>query len=100
MKFPLLLLSCLFAAISICAQDQERLICPVLQVIGPAAGPAEKFPAGSTARFSAKFEPKKAEYQLKYYWSISSGKIIAGQGTDTIEVEPGIHYVTATVNIT
>ena len=99
MKIASLLLLFLFAAINISAQETEPLICPVIRITSTVKGPKEKLSDGATAKFTAILEPKKPEDQLKYNWILSSGKIVSGQGTDTVQVERQIHYVTATVHI-
>ena len=99
MKIASLILSFLFTAISIWAQEPEPLKCPVIRITSTVNGPKEKLPDGATAKFTAILEPKKPEDQLKYNWTLSSGKIVSGQGTDTVQVERQIHYVTATVHI-
>ena len=79
------------------AQDQERLICPSPRVNAP----SEILRPGETARFTVTFDSNKpASNFLKYNWQLSSGRIISGQGTETIDVEPKIHYVRATVRVT
>ena len=79
------------------AQDQERLICPSLRV----KAPSEILKPGETARFTVSFDSNRpASNFLKYNWQLSSGKIVSGEGTETIEVEPTIHYVTARVRVT
>ena len=76
------------------AQDLRDFQCPAVYLVAPTV----MLEPGEKARFAVRLEPKNAEWPLKYYWHISSGKIVSGQGTDTIEVQPAIHYVTATVS--
>lgn len=85
----------LFAFCGLAVAQDEPLVCPVLSV----KGPSQILKPGEMARFTVKFEPKKPEWQLKYNWHLSSGRIVSGQGTESIEVEPKIHYVVATAEI-
>ena len=84
-----------WACIGAHAQDLKDIQCPTLSVIGP----SRTLDDGEKARFTVRFEPKSPEWPLKYQWFVSSGKIISGQGTETIEGERAIHYVTATISL-
>ena len=77
------------------AQGQERFVCPTISVFGP----AEILKPGETARFTVKFQSPKPETPLKYIWDLSSGKIVSGDGTESIEVSSRGSKVTATVLI-
>lgn len=93
MKFVPLLLSFLFAAISISAQVNPQ--CPTISVEGPPGviRPGELIPFTVTA--------KPTESKLSYKWSVSGGTIADGQGTSTIQVKlgPDEFHPTATVEI-
>jgi len=77
------------------AHGQERFVCPTISVFGP----AEILKPGETARFTVKFQSPKPETQLKYIWDLSSGKIVSGNGTESIEVAYSGSKITATVQI-
>jgi len=79
MKFILLLLSFLFAAITVPAQVNPQ--CPVISVNGTGGMPAP----GQPLIFTVSVKP--TESRLTYKWTISSGTIISGQGTETIRVK-------------
>lgn len=55
--------------------------CPVVTVVGPAAGAVE---SGETATFTANFS---YEGQATYNWTVSGGTILEGQGTPSIRVD-------------
>jgi hypothetical protein len=78
MKISLLLLSFVFAALSISAQVNPQ--CPTISVEEP-AGLSRP---GESISFSVTVKP--TESKLTYKWSVSSGVIISGQGTPSIQV--------------
>lgn len=78
MKISLLLLSFVFAALSISAQVNPQ--CPTISVEEP-AGLSRP---GESSSFSVTVKP--TESKLTYKWSVSSGVIISGQGTPSIQV--------------
>ena len=79
MKFILLLLSFLFAAITVTAQVNPQ--CPMISVNGPSGMPAP----GQPLIFTVSVKP--TESKLTYKWTVSTGTIISGQGTETIRVK-------------
>jgi len=78
MKFAPLLLSFLFAALTVSAQVNPQ--CPMISVDGPSGTPAP----GEPLIFTVSVKP--TESKLTYKWIVSSGTIISGQGTETIRV--------------
>jgi hypothetical protein len=93
MKFAPLLLSFLFASITISAQVNPQ--CPNISVTGPAGIPRP----GELIPFTVTVKP--TESKLSYKWTVSTGVIVDGQGTPTIRVRrgPDEPYPTATVEI-
>ena len=93
MKFVPLLLSFLFATITISAQVNPQ--CPNISVTGPAGiiQPGEIIPFTVTV--------KPTESKLSYKWAVSTGVIVDGQGTPTIKVRRGADelFPTATVDV-
>jgi hypothetical protein len=78
MKISLLLLSFLFAGLSISAQVNPQ--CPTISVEGLPRPPK----AGELIPFTVMIKP--TESKLAYTWSVSTGTIVKGQGTPTIKV--------------
>jgi hypothetical protein len=93
MKFPLLLLSFLLAAISVSAQVDPQ--CPTVAVHRPVA----ILSAGKPFIYSVAVVP--ADSTLTYKWSVSHGTIWSGQGTSTIKVSvvPDEHDLSVTVEV-
>lgn len=90
-------ISLLIACGNALAQDPPVVTfqCPSLYLDAPQWSLTD----GDTAKFTVRIEPKPPEWKLKYNWTLSSGKIVSGQGTDSIVVERKVHYVDATVEI-
>ncbi len=40
----------------------------------------------SRARYTATIDTKGRQFDLKYFWNVSAGVIVSGQGTTSIEV--------------
>ena len=91
MKFVPLLLSFLFATITISAQVNPQ--CPNISVTGPAGiiQPGEIIPFTVTV--------KPTESKLSYKWAVSTGVIVDGQGTPTIKVRRGADELFPTANV-
>jgi hypothetical protein len=93
MKFAPLLLSFLFAAITISAQVNPQ--CPTVSVSGPMGmiNPSELIPYTATV--------KPTESKLTYKWTAHGGTIAEGQAEPTIKVrlEHGASNLTVTVEI-
>jgi hypothetical protein len=93
MKFSLLLLSLLLAALSVSGQVNSQ--CPTITVFGPdgIVDPGDVVPFKVTV--------KPTESKLTFNWTVSRGTIAEGQGTPTIKVRVGQDDpdVTATVKI-
>lgn len=93
MKFAPLLLSLLFAAITVSAQVNPQ--CPNILVTGPdgVIRPGDLIPFTVTV--------KPIESKIAYQWTVNSGTITEGQGTQTIKVSlrPDASSVTAAVEI-
>jgi hypothetical protein len=78
------------------AQDQTGSNCPTVSVTGPSG----VIPAGEISTYKASIDRKGKVLKLEYVWSVSSGNIVAGQGTSRIEVrESNGSCITATVEI-
>lgn len=63
------------------AQANEP-VCPSISV----AGPSHALRQGEAFPFFAELGKEVENYQVEYIWEISTGKIISGQGTKSIEV--------------
>jgi len=75
-KLPFILLSILVFSAYLLAQP----VCPTITITAPSGLITRDYPI----TFTALVEP--TQQALTYRWTISSGKIIEGQGTDAIEV--------------
>ncbi len=82
------------------AQTNEASPCPTILVLGPAGIPSPD----EAVTFTVSFSKEAETLNLKYNWTISSGEIIEGQGTQVIRVlEPKIfagESLKATVEVT
>lgn len=77
------------------AQDPAN--CPTIDVIGPGGIPFQGEPVSFTANVDTK---ERTDLQIEYVWTVSSGKIIYGQGTPNITVErDSDESITVTVEI-
>lgn len=86
----------LAVSISSYAQTSPDYSCPVIQVFGPAG----IIPPNEVASYRAEVDTKGQQLDLKYFWSVSAGKIISGQGTLNIEVrQPENASLTVTVEV-
>src|SRR5687768_10037984 len=83
---------------SLCvAQDPQSASCPMISVTGPAGIVARNHIATYTASVGIDENQKQ---NLKYIWSTSTGEIVSGQGTASIEVrQPVDQSIVATVEI-
>jgi hypothetical protein len=86
-----LLLSFLFAAISVSAQVNPQ--CPTISIDGPAGIPAPGEPYIYTVNV------KPTESKLTYKWTLSHGTITAGQGTPSIQLRIGSDETIPTVTV-
>ena len=77
------------------AQTSADANCPVISVSGPAGIVMPNEPANYTVNLDAAGNGLK----LEYVWSVSSGEIIAGQGTPNITVKQPDGSLTVTVEI-
>jgi hypothetical protein len=76
--------------------EQSPPTCPVISVLTPAGIVLPGGPVTYTALVSGG-DPAR----LKYTWSVSKGKIVSGQGTESIStVFSGYPQITATVKVT
>lgn len=74
----------------------EIVICPTLSVDAP----IEANKQNSVITFTAKAEGGNKDAVITYKWTVSAGKIIEGQNTKTIKVDPqGAKEVTANLEI-
>lgn len=79
-------------------ENKEKQDCPAVDVIPPPS----VVRVGETMRFSSKLTGNTNLGKLEYKWAVDKGKIIEGQGTDSILVvldEEGDTTVVATVHI-
>src|SRR5688572_28864529 len=79
------------------AQAGAPSSCPTIFVTGPAG----VLNPGDTATFTVTVEAPEPEKQnLQYLWTVSSGEIITGQGTTSVEVRRGsLSDLTAAVEV-
>lgn len=82
-KLLLFIIFSVLLCTSIFAQTGGKALCPELSI----SGPAGIVQSGETANYSADIDLKGEKFNIEYVWSVSSGKIIGGQGTRLIEVE-------------
>lgn len=93
-NFPLLFCLVLFFASGVFAQTTQPSNCPTVDVSG--GGRAEK---GQSLFFTATVSNAENR-EFEYVWTVSDGKIVSGQGTQTITVDLGAkEFVTATVEV-
>lgn len=77
-------------------QTNETPPCPTFSITGP---PGIVMP-NESARYSAVVDTKGKDLKLEYAWFIDAGKILEGQGTQTVIVkQPENNSLTITVNI-
>lgn len=79
-------------------ENAEKQDCPTVSVIPPPS----VVRVGEAMRFSGKLTGNTDLDKFEYMWTVDKGRIIKGQGTDSIVVvldEEGDTTVTATVNI-
>jgi len=95
-NFPLLLFFSLTFVFAVSAQTNQSSSCPTVDITGGGfPGPNEP------VSFAANVDTKgRTDLQVEYIWTVSSGKIIYGQGTPTITIEPDSDQnITATVEV-
>ncbi len=69
------------------AQTNEASPCPTISVMGPAGIPSPD----EAITFTLSLSKEAEKFNLKYNWTISSGEVIEGQGTQIIKIlEPKI----------
>lgn len=73
-----------FGAISF-AQTNENP-CPQIRVIGPRG----VINLGESAQLNVEANKEIEKYKIEYFWTVSGGKIVRGQGTPEIEVATGL----------
>lgn len=64
------------------AQTNPAPSCPTISILGPAGGVQTKV----ASRFTVAIDTKGQQFDLKYFWDVTAGKITGGQGTTSIEV--------------
>ena len=69
--------------------------CPEISITGPAG----IIKPGENMKFTVEVGPTENHSALKYVWSVSSGAIVSGQGTSTIEAKPTGTSLTASIKI-
>lgn len=70
--------------------------CPTISVLGP----SEIVPVGEIAKYIAVVGGTEDEkHRLEYSWTVSSGAIVRGQGTTSIEVRQPNQSLTVTVEV-
>jgi hypothetical protein len=78
------------------AQDEERVECSTLDVIGPPGIPRP----GERVSLTADIRPLKPEWPVRYRWHVSHGTIVSGQDSASIAVKIGEDTtLTATVEV-
>lgn len=77
MKTLIFIISILAFTYSVSAQSN----CPNVSV----SGPPNIIAMGEQHTFTANLDKEAAKYQVKYFWTISGGQIIEGQGTNILK---------------
>jgi hypothetical protein len=82
----LLKTSILVFAFCFCAfgQTNNTAPCPTVSVIGPPGIPVPNEPI----IFTASLSKEAVNYKVNYNWTVSGGRILDGQGTETLRVTP------------
>lgn len=96
-NIPIVLIVILALTFATSAQTNQSLSCPTVDV----SGGGIPLP-GETVSFTANVDTKeRTDLQIEYVWTIENGKIISGQGTQTITVEQNSsdENITVTVEI-
>ena len=73
----------------------QEILCSNVSVDGPTV----LLMPGEIATFTSRIQPLEPDWPVKYFWRVSSGKILSGQGTSSIQVESQKYYVIATVSL-
>lgn len=78
------------------AQTEENADCPTLYVTGPAG----IVMLNDVSRYTATVDAKGRVLNLEYIWSVSTGEIVSGQGTPSIEIKRSeLSGLTATLEV-
>lgn len=77
MKTLIFIISILAFVFSVSAQSN----CPNVSV----SGPPNIIAMGEQHTFTANLDKEAAKYQVKYFWTISGGQIVEGQGTNILK---------------
>lgn len=95
MKFHLLIIFTTLLFVSFTLAQTQNPSCPSITVIGPGRIPAQN----EVITFTAVLDDKARDMKLEFKW-LSNGKILGGQGTNSITVgEWGAFNPTATVQV-
>ncbi len=76
----------------------KKISCPLFELSVPTSAVTE----GELAQIKATLTGKAANAKVSFFWTISAGEIVSGQGTNAIQIKTdnlGGEYVTATVEI-
>jgi hypothetical protein len=93
-NFPLLFCLVLLFAVAVAAQNNQSSNCPTLDISG--GGLVE---VGQPVSFTANIIDRENR-QFEYVWTVSSGRIVSGQGTAAITVElTAENDITVTVEV-
>ena len=74
---------------------QDRVSCPVFSIAGPSGVVAP----GAIANYTVVINSDNLAVGMKFTWTTSSGSIVAGQGTKSIEVIQPNECITVTVEV-
>jgi len=96
-KFLILTILTLLASVDTLAQRNEDPYCPPIYVNGPAG----LTPPGGLATFTTTIGDQARNYNPQYRWTVSTGKIVGGQGTLSIRVKmpEDVQGITASVEV-
>ncbi len=82
----------------IVSAQPKKISCPLLELSAPTSAVTE----GELAQLKATLAGKTANAKVSFFWTISAGEIVSGQGTNAIQIKTdylGGEYVTATVEV-
>lgn len=78
------------------AQNNQSESCPEIYI----AGPPGVTSLGEIASYTFRIDDKGKDLKLEYIWSVSSGKIVEGQGTEHVKIEqPQSAALTVTIEV-
>jgi len=95
MKWLLPVLFVFTLASVVLAQADNPAACPTISVDGPAG----LVKPDETARYTVQIDSKGLQLNPQYFWSLSAGQILKGQGTTSVDVLQTREALTATVEV-